>query len=56
MIKKEDIVVISGSWTDLMTVMKVEDDKVFFATGDYADLSKVRRASEEEIACGNKLD
>lgn len=56
MIKKGDVVVIRGSWCDLMTVDRVEDDKVFFTNGDYASLSVVRLADLDEIEVGCKLD
>lgn len=56
MFNKDDVVVIKGSWCDLMVVDRVEDDKVFFTNGDYASLSKVRLAEDEELKAGCKLD
>ncbi|MDC5072913.1 hypothetical protein [Acinetobacter baumannii] len=52
---KGDVVALQGAWTDLMTVDKVEDEKVYFTSGDYADVSKVRQAETEEIEVGCKL-
>ncbi|HEE5517555.1 hypothetical protein [Acinetobacter baumannii] len=52
---KDDVVALLGVWTDLMTVEKVECGKVYFTSGDYADLSKVRHAEPEEIEAGCKL-
>ncbi|MFX6055274.1 hypothetical protein ABTE97_14935 [Acinetobacter baumannii] len=54
-IAKGDVVALQGAWVDLMTVEKVEDGKVYFTSGDYADLSKVRHAEPEEIEAGCKL-
>lgn len=54
-IAKGDVVALQGAWTDLMTVEKVEYGKVYFTSGDYADLSKVRHAEPEEIEAGCKL-
>lgn len=55
MIAKGDVVALKGAWIDLMTVEKVEDGKVYFTSGDYADLSKVRLAEPEEIEAECKL-
>ncbi|HDG7210978.1 MULTISPECIES: hypothetical protein [Acinetobacter calcoaceticus/baumannii complex] len=54
-IAKGDVVALQGAWVDLMTVEKVEDGKVYFTSGDYADLSKVRHAEPEEIEAECKL-
>lgn len=50
-----EVVALLGDWTDLMTVEKVEYGKVYFTSGDYADLRKVRYAEPEEIEAGCKL-
>lgn len=52
---KGEVVALLGAWNDLMTVEKVEYGKVYFTSGDYADLSKVRHAEPEEIEAGCKL-
>ena len=54
-IAKGDVVALQGAWADLMTVDKVEEGKVHFTSGDYADLSKVRHAEPEEIEANCKI-
>ncbi|MFA3103951.1 hypothetical protein [Acinetobacter pittii] len=54
-IAKGDVVALQGAWIDLMTVEKVEGEKVYFTSGDYADLNKVRHAEPEEIEAECKL-
>lgn len=54
-IAKGDVVVLHGAWVDLMTVERVESGKVYFTSGDYAEISKVRHAEPEEIEAGCKL-
>ncbi|EMB5688806.1 hypothetical protein N0P26_000139 [Acinetobacter baumannii] len=52
---KGDVVALQGAWTDLMTVEKIEDGKVYFTSGDYADLNKIRHAVPEEIEANCKI-
>ena len=54
-IAKGDVVVLHGAWVDLMTVEKVESGKVYFTSGDCADLNKVRHAEPEEVEAECKL-
>ncbi|WP_288384107.1 hypothetical protein [uncultured Acinetobacter sp.] len=54
-IAKGDVVALHGAWVDLMTVERVENGKVYFTSGDYAEISKVRHAEPEEIEAGCKL-
>lgn len=54
-IVKGDVVALNGAWVDLMTVELVENGKVYFTSGDYAEISKVRHAEPEEIEAGCKL-
>lgn len=54
-IVKGDVVALQGAWADLMTVEKVEDGKVYFTSGDCADLDKVRHAEPEEVEANCKI-
>ncbi len=54
-IAKGDVVALQGAWVDLMTVERVESGKVYFTSGDYSEISKVRHAEPEEIEAGCKL-
>lgn len=54
-IVKGDVVALHGAWIDLMTVERVENGKVYFTSGDYAEISKVRHAEPKEIEAGCKL-
>lgn len=54
-VAKGDVVALHGAWVDLMTVERVENGKVYFTSGDYTRISKVRHAEPEEIEAGCKL-
>lgn len=54
-IKAGDFVVVEGAWCDLMRVTRVEGETVYFTTGDYTIISKVRLAHPDEIECNQKI-
>lgn len=54
-VKAGDVVALHGSWVDLMIVERTEGQVVYFTSGDYADVSRVRPAEPEEVEVGCKI-